>query len=265
MTSRHGKAGRIDSDETADALFQGKLKLYQSRSGYRFSLDAVLLARFATVKPGEQAADLGTGNGVIPLILVYLNPSLSVTGVETQQSMAERARKNVQLNGFEKQITILYGDVRAIDSIAARQSHEVVVCNPPYRKPTSGRVSPNAEKQIARHEIKGSLDDFLRAGDYLLPVKGRMAVIYQAAHCLDLLEAMRKVGIEPKRLRMVHSYADAEASLVLAEGMKGGKSALKVLSPLVIYERDQKYTFEVQSMLAGSTESYSSLGSRVTG
>jgi tRNA1Val (adenine37-N6)-methyltransferase len=248
---RDGNLGRKKSDETVDALFQGRLKLYQSRSGYRFSLDAVLLARFARIKPGEKAADLGTGNGVIPLIWVYLDPSLSVTGVETQQSMAERARKSVQLNGFEKRITILHGDVRAIDRIAEPESHDVVVCNPPYREPSSGRVSPNSEKQIARHEIKGSLHDFLRAGDYLLPVKGRMAVIYQAARCLDLLEAMREVGIEPKRLRMVHSFADAVASLVLVEGVKGGRSALKVLAPLVIYERDKKYTFEVQSMLAG--------------
>jgi tRNA1Val (adenine37-N6)-methyltransferase len=239
-------------DETSDALFQGKLKLRQSRRGYRFSLDALLLARFATIRPGDAVADLGSGNGVIALMLAYLYPGSSITAVELQPRMAQRARENVRANRFEKRVKILCGDVRAIAQIAAPASHDVVACNPPYRRATSGRISADPERQIARHEIEGTLSDFARAGAYLLGANGRMAVIYPALRIADLLESMREAGIEPKRLRMVHSFADVGASLVLAEGAKGGRSGVQVLAPLVLYVKSKKYTPEVASILAGT-------------
>jgi tRNA1(Val) A37 N6-methylase TrmN6 len=251
-------------DETLDTLFQGGLKLRQSRRGYRFSLDALLLACFAAVRPGESVVDLGTGNGVIALVLAYLYPGLSVTAVELQRGMTERARENARLNGFEKRIRVLCGDVRRIAQIAAPESHALVVCNPPYRKPASGRISSDPEKRIARHEIAGGLDDFTRAGAYLLRVNGGMAVIYPAVRTVDLLATMRAAGLEPKRLRMVHSFAGAEASLVLVEGAKGGRSGMKILAPLVIYEKGKQYSAEVASILAGAPHSVSSLRSGVS-
>jgi tRNA1Val (adenine37-N6)-methyltransferase len=254
--------GRLD--ETLDTLFQGRLKLRQSRRGYRFSLDALLLACFAAVRPGEAVADLGSGNGVIALILAYLHPGLSVTAVEFQRGMTERARENARLNGFEKRIRVLCGDVRRVAQIAAPESHALVVCNPPYRKPASGRVSPDPEKRIARHEIAGGLIDFVQAGAYLLGVNGRMAVIYPAVRTVDLLATMRAAGLEPKRLRMVHSFAGAEASLVLVEGAKGGRSGMKILAPLVIFEKGKQYSAEVASILAGAPQSVSSLISGVS-
>jgi tRNA1Val (adenine37-N6)-methyltransferase len=247
-----GSTPPLKSEETLDTLFGGKLQAFQSRSGYRFSIDAVLLAHFATLKRGEQAIDLGTGNGVIPLLLAYLHPSVRITGVEIQPAMVERAQKNIRLNRCESRTQILPGDVRAIDRVAAPASYDVVVCNPPYRKSVSGRISPNAEKQIARHELKASLIDFLRAGAFLLRAKGRMGLVYPAVRCIDLLDTMRRVGVEPKCLRMVHSFAGREASLVLAEGVKGGRSGVKILAPLVIYQQGKRYTVEVESMLAGA-------------
>ena len=237
--------------ETVDALFDGKLRLYQSRRGYRFSLDAVLLAYFATPRRGDNIADLGTGNGVIALMLAYLDPSLKITGIEIQTGMADCACRNVRLNSLDERVKIIEGDVRMIEAIAEPESHHVVVCNPPYRKPNSGRVSPDEEKKIARHETKGTLHDFLRAGAYLLPPKGRVAVVYVAAGLAELLQGIRRVGVEPKRLRMVHSYADSEASLVLVEGVKGGRTGIKILPPLAVYEQGKKYTAEVVGMLAG--------------
>ena len=263
LPNRQGGDALISSDETLDALFQGDLKLRQSRRGYRFSLDALLLARFATVRPGESAADLGSGNGVIALILARFHPGLSITAVELQRQMAERARENVRLNGFEKRVKVLCGDVRAIARLAAPESHALVVCNPPYRKPTSGRISPDPEKRIARHEIEGRLDDFIRAGAYLLPVGGKMAVIYPAHRAVDLLGSMRAAGIEPKRLRMVHSFAGAEASLTLVEGVKGGRSGIEVLAPLVIYEKEKQYGAEVASILTAAPPAVRSPASRV--
>jgi tRNA1Val (adenine37-N6)-methyltransferase len=240
--------------ETEDSIFRGELKVYQRRTGHRFSLDAVLLATFVTPRCRDIVADLGTGNGVIALMLAYLYPSLAVTGLEVQPEMVDRAARNVRLNRLNGRVRIIEGDVRAIERFAKPASYDLVVCNPPYRKASSGRTSPDEEKKIARHEIKGALGEFLRAGAYLLPGKGRLAVIYLAGGLADLLQALRDVGIEPKRLRMVHSYADSEASLVLAEGVKGGKSEIKVLPPLVVYERDKEYSAEVAAILAGKLE-----------
>jgi tRNA1Val (adenine37-N6)-methyltransferase len=238
-------------DETLDTLFDGQLRILQTRNGYRFSLDAVLLAHFASNKATENVADLGAGSGVIPLILAYRNPLTSVLGVEVQEGLAYRARRNVQLNNLDQRIRIIQGDVRAINRIVAAESFDGVVCNPPYRKPTSGRVSPNAEKRIARHEIMGALQHFLEAGRYLLRANGRMSLVYPAARCIDLLQAMRGAGLEPKRLRMVYSCTRAEASLILAEGVKGGRSGAKIMPPLFVYERGKTYSAEVASMLQG--------------
>ena len=240
--------------ETIDALFRGKLRFYQSEKGYRFSLDAILLAHFTRTHRRDRVADLGTGNGVIALILAYLDPSLKITAVEVQREMANYAFRNVRLNGLEERVKIVHGDVREIEAIAEPESYDVVACNPPYRQTTSGRVSPDEERKIARHEVRATLRDFLRAGSYLLPVKGGMSLIYPSIRSVDLLQAMRETGIEPKRLRMIHSFADAEACLVLAEGVKGGKSGIEVMPPLIVYEKDKTHTAEVVRMLEGSRE-----------
>src|SRR5262245_6549486 len=238
-------------DETLDVLYDGKVKLFQNRNGYRFSLDALLLAHFMTWRRGEKIADLGTGNGVIALTLAYLDSSLSITGVEIQPSMVDRASRNVQLNGLQERVTIAQVDVRRIHETLSPESFGAVVCNPPYRRTTSGRMSPNLERKIARHEIAAALADFLRAAAYLLPIKGRIAMVYPALRVVDLLQSLRNVNLEPKRLRMVHSFADTKASLVLVEAVKGGRSGNEALSPLVVYSEGKQYTTEVEAMLAG--------------
>jgi tRNA1Val (adenine37-N6)-methyltransferase len=241
------------SDETLDTLFQGEIKLYQDCNGYRFSLDALLLADFLICHDGEQIADLGAGNGVIALILARLHPLLWITGVELQPKMVDRANRNIRMNACADKVTMRQADVRYLQETFAPGSFAAVVCNPPYRRVGSGRISPNAEKKIARHEITAGLVDFLRAGGYVLPIKGRMALIYPALRIVDLLQCMRNANLEPKRLRMVHSFADAEASLVLVEGVKGGRSGVKVLSPLFVYTEGNQYTSEVEGILAGNS------------
>ncbi len=240
-----------EPDETLDALFDGKVAILQSREGYRFSLDAVLLAHFMLVQGQEKIVDLGTGNGVIPLILAALYPSVEVTGLEIQRTMVERAVRNVRLNSFEQRIQIVTGDVCSIKEILPPRIFDLAVSNPPYRGARSGRISPQGEKRVARHEIKGSIPDFVRAGSYLLKSRGRISFIYSAARTPDLLLALRRQGLEPKRLRLVHSFPDAEAGLVLVEGVKGGKSELKILPPLFVYKKGKEYTEEVNDMLTG--------------
>lgn len=251
-----GAADLKREGETLDVLFEGKLKLFQAHSGYRFSLDALLLAHFMTCRRGAMVADLGTGNGVIALTLAYLHSSLSIVGVEIQLSMVDRASRNVRMNGFQERVTISQADVRNIQETFGPESFAAVVCNPPYRRTTSGRISPNVERKIARHEIAAGLADFLRAGAYLLPIKGRIAMIYPAVRVVDLIQSMRNVNLEPKRLRMVHSFADAKASLVLVEAVKGGRSGNEALSPLIVYRKGKQYTTEVEAMLAGRATLY---------
>jgi len=239
------------SGESVDVLFDGALKIIQSRSGYRFSLDALLLARFATIKPRDRVIDLGTGNGVIALILARRHPEVEITGVELQNALAERAARNVALNQLDGRVSLGRGDVRAARSIAAPEHFDAVVCNPPYRRRASGRISPVEEKKIACHEIHGELGDFINAGFFLLRTKGRMAVVYWAERAVDLLASLRQAGLEPKRLRMVHSFAQDEASLVLVEAVKGGRSGVEILPPLIVYRAAQEYSEEVTAMLAG--------------
>ena len=238
--------------ETLDALFEGRVTLFQSRFGYRFSIDALLLASFVSVKRGDAIVDLGCGNGVVSLTLAELHRSVTVTGIELQAAMSERAQRSVRLNGLEERITIIAADVRKRRDLPKQGVFDVAVCNPPYRKPGSGRISANDERRIARHELHGDVGDFLRAGALLLRQKGRMALVYLAPRSADLIVAMRQAGIEPKRLRMVHSFPDAEASLLLIEGVKGGRAGLTVLAPLVIYGRDKVYTDEVKAMIGAS-------------
>jgi tRNA1Val (adenine37-N6)-methyltransferase len=237
--------------ETLDTLFGGQLRLYQSSKGYRVSLDAVLLAHFVSLTGTEKIVDLGTGNAVIPLILALLHASISITGVELQESMRYRAHRNIRLNGFAGRVNIARGDVRSIEQLGPQGSFDAVTCNPPYRNPRNGRLSLDAEKKVARHEMHGTLDDFIRAGAYLLAAKGRMALVYRGERIVDLLQAMRCFDVEPKRLRLVHSFLDGPASLVLVEGRKGSRSGMKTLAPLIVYDTRNAYTAEVEKMLAG--------------
>ncbi len=244
------KNPELSRDETLDALFQGKLAIIQRKGGYRFSIDALLLAYFVKVHGREKIVDLGTGSGIIPLILASLYPSVRVIGLEIQEEMVGRALRSVSLNRLEKRVGIVQGDIRSIKQIFPPQSFDAAVCNPPYRGQTSGRINPDPERRVARHEIKGCLRDFLRAGSYLLRRRGRVTLVYPATRMIDLLHAMRQEGIEPKRLRLVHSFERTAATLVLAEGVKGARSELKIMPPLVIYTRGRQYTAEMKAILA---------------
>lgn len=239
------------SEETVDTLFKGRLSIVQRRDGYRFSLDAPLLAHFIGIRGRERIVDLGAGNGVIAMLLALLHPNCRVVGVELQDAMVERARRSVEINRLQERVDIVHGDVCSITGLLPANSFDAVVCNPPYRGPRSGRMNPDSEKRLARHEINGSLKDFLRAGAYLLRPGGRMALVYPAARAVDLLHRMRLERIEPKRIRWVHSFAHAEATLVLVEGTKGGSCELQVIRPLVVYALDHQYTAEVKSILGG--------------
>ncbi len=233
--------------ETLDDLRLGGLKIIQASDGYRFSLDPVLMCAFARIGEGETVFDLGTGAGVIPLILAKRSPAKKIVGIELQPQMADRARRSAALNALEDRIEIRCADIRAVREWGQPQSADVVVCNPPFRVPGSGRIAPGDERAAARHELAGSLDDFLAAAAYLLPDGGRFYIIHLAERLAELLALMQQRRLAPKRLRCVHSREGEAARLVLVEGRRGGGGGMSVEVPLYIYA-GVDYTAEVLAM-----------------
>jgi tRNA1Val (adenine37-N6)-methyltransferase len=217
--------------ESLDEFMGGRLRLIQSRTGYRFSVDAVLLSQFVTVKPGDTVVDLGTGCGIIGLILLLTRRVDSVFGLEIQPYLADLAARNAALNGFQNRMQVIVGDIRHPPFAPGKM--DLVVCNPPYRKGLSGRINPDSEKAIARHEIKTSLGDVLSTASEILKPKGRLAMIYPAVRMVDALAEMRSIGLEPKRIRVIYPRMDSEARLVLIEASLRGRAGLTVLPPLM--------------------------------
>lgn len=235
--------------ETVDELSIGSLRLIQSRAGYRFSLDPILLAHFVAMRPGGRVVDLGTGSGVIPLLLAKLGTVQELIGVELQPAMAERAQRNVELNDLQQRVRIVLGDLRQIRELLPAASADLVVSNPPYRQLGKGRVSPADERAAARHELAGGLIDFVAAAGWLLNNGGRFAIIYLAERLPELLTQMAAAGIEPKRLRMIHPRQQEPAKMVLVEGRKAGRPGLIVENPLYVYQGEGRdYTAEVLAM-----------------
>ena len=233
---------------TTDTFFNGKIRITQDRTGYRFSIDAVLLAYYADPRSGDKVLDLGTGCGIIPLIMAHRLPDIAVYGVEVQPALSELAVSNVKENQLEDRITIFSTDMKLIEPSMTAGPVDLVVCNPPFRKQGSGRINPDAQRAVARHEIKIKLGDIIQTSHRMLRKAGRLVVIYTAGRLTDILSLMRTDGIEPKFLRMIHSRQDTEAALILVEGVKGGRPDLKIVPPLIIYDKKNQYTDEVESM-----------------
>ena len=235
---------------TLDGLFQGEIKLFQPSDGYRFSIDAPILASFVKVKKGEKLIELGTGNGVILIILGKKYSYLEeLWGIEIQRDLFELAQENVKMNGLSERIRIIEGDVKEIERHFSPQSFQVVVSNPPYYPASSGRINPENKKALARHEIMGTIEDFLNATSYLLKEKGRCYFIYPQKRAITLLVEMRKRRLEPKKIRFVHPKPKEEAKMVLVEGIKGGKEGLVVEPPLYIFDEKGSYTEEMTPII----------------
>jgi tRNA1(Val) A37 N6-methylase TrmN6 len=221
---------------TDDSLFDGRIRCLQHRRGYRFSLDAVLLAHFISTRPGEKILDLGCGSGIVSLILAHRNPSCQFTGLELQPALVKLARENVALNNWQGRIRIMEGDLRRIDLLLGAGQFDCLVSNPPYRKKGTGRQNSEAEKLMARHEVTADVASVVRAAAWALKIRGRGAFIYPASRGATLLYELKKQGLEPKRLQAVYSYPASSASLLLVEAVKGGGEELLVLPPFHVYQ-----------------------------
>lgn len=235
-------------EETLDTMFQGKLKIIQKRDGYRFSIDAVILARLAPVAPGDRVIDLGTGCGIIPLILAATTQAEEIIGVEIQEELAELALRNVRLNGLSEVISIQKEDLKNLPSLYPPGFFDLIITNPPFRKLKTGRLNPQEQKTIARHEIAISLREMLNVAFTLLQAQGKLFLIYPAFRLVDLFFEMRRCSLEPKTIQCVHSHIDTPAKMVLVEGIKEGGIELQVKEPLVIYDVKDTYTEALQKI-----------------
>ena len=219
------------SDEGIDPFMDGRLRLIQSKDGYRFSIDAVFLSEFVTIKPDDVVLDLGTGCGVIPLILL-LTKSVGYTfGLEIQKDLAHQASRNAIINGFGDKMAVIQADIK--DPSVRKESVDVVICNPPYRKVKSGRLNPDMRRAIAKHELMASVDDILHAARHILRKKGRLAMIYPAERLAGLMARMRRCTLEPKRIQINYPDLKSSAKLALVEAYLGGNPGLEILPPLI--------------------------------
>lgn len=210
------------------------LKIDQPREGYRFSVDSLLLADFCRLHKRDRVLDLGTGCGVIALVLARRFPSVMVTGIELQEELAGFAGKNILENNLDGRVRVICGDINSLDTLVSAQSMDHVVSNPPYRRPVSGRLCMNSMEALARHEILTDIDRVVHAARYCLRPGGRFSVVFPAERSAGLVSVLVSNRLEPKRIRMVHPAPDSEARMCLVEACRDGGEEVHVLPPLFL-------------------------------
>ena len=228
-------------------MLTSKLELFQSNTGYRYSIDPFILADFVSPAEESKIIDLGTGNGVIPLLLSRKTMS-KITGLDIQRSLLRHARHNIVQNGLENQVTLIQGDIRRSKSFLKNEYFDIAVSNPPYRKSNSGRLNPNPEKAIARHEILITLPELIENAANLLCDKGKLVMIYLPERYDELINAMAKNRLIPKKIRFICSNTKSDPKMFLIEGVKNEKGGPIVLDPLYIYDQKGNYTLEMKKI-----------------
>ena len=235
----------LKQGERLDDLQIKGYRIIQSPGRFCFGMDAVLLSSFAKVKTGERALDLGTGTGILPILLEAKNKGDFYTGLEIQEESADMARRSVQYNHLEDKVRIVTGDIREAAALFGAASFHVITVNPPYMIGDHGLKNENEAKYIARHEALCTLEDVLRESGKLLGNKGRFYMVHRPFRLAETLSGMSRHRIEPKRMRLVHPYIDKEPNMVLLEGVKGAHPRMTVEPPLVVYNKDGTYTEEL--------------------
>jgi tRNA1(Val) A37 N6-methylase TrmN6 len=227
------------------------LTFHQPTHGYRFALEAFLLADFVPATASVPLIDLGTGCGVVALFLARRFPHLCCVGLELQRSLAVFAQQNVVGNSLEHRIDIVQGDIRQVSSLFPAGTFGTAVCNPPYRAVGHGRLNPHPEKAIARHELTITLLQLVQAARHLLRRRGLLVLVYHPARLSELFAQLEAAHLRPRRMRLVHATERAPASIVLVEALRDGRDALTVLPPLWVYEASGDYTAEMQAIFQG--------------
>ena len=245
MSSMYDSNELLKPGERIDELHRNDYKIIQNTKLFCFGMDAVLLSGFTKVLLDENVLDMGTGTGIIPILLEAKTPGRHFTGLEIQPESADMARRSVSMNKLEDKIDIVVGDIKEASRIFGAASFDVVTCNPPYLNQSNGILSPETAKAIARHEILCTLEDVVRETARILKPNGRFYMVHRPFRMVDIINICSLYKLEAKRMRLVYPYADKEPNMVLIECVKGGGRNLIVEAPLIVYKEPGKYTDEI--------------------
>ncbi|WP_405321525.1 tRNA1(Val) (adenine(37)-N6)-methyltransferase [Frisingicoccus sp.] len=231
----------LKQDERLDDLERNGYKIIQNPNKFCFGMDAVLLSGFANVKKGEKVLDMGTGTGIIPILLEAKTEGQHFTGLEIQEESADMARRSVAYNHLEEKIDIVTGDIKTASEWFPLASFDVITSNPPYMTDAHGIKNPEAPKAIARHEVLCTLDDLARETSRLLRPGGRFYLIHRPFRLVEIFQTLTAYKLEPKRMKLVYPFVDKEPNMVMIEAIRGGKSMIKVEEPLIVYKEPGVY------------------------
>ena len=235
----------LKENERIDDLQRNHYKIIQDPERFCFGMDAVLLSGFARAKEGDRVLDLGTGTGIIPILMEAKTQAAHFTGLEIQHESADMAARSVSLNHLEGKIEIVTGDIKEAVSLFGAASFDVVTCNPPYVTEHHGLTNPEAPKAIARHELLCTLEDVISQAARLLKPGGNFYMVHRPFRLVDIITLLRTYGVEPKRMKMVYPFVDKEPNMVLIEANRGGRPRLSVEKPLIVYKEPGVYTDEI--------------------
>lgn len=235
-------------DERIDDLQRNGYRIIQKKDGFCFGMDAVLLSGFARVREGETALDLGTGTGIIPILLEAKTEGKHFTGLEIQEEFAGMAVRSVRLNTLEERVEIIQGDIKEASRLFGKASFDVVTSNPPYMNDSHGLKNPDLPKAIARHEVLCTLEDVVREAALLLKPGGRFYMVHRPHRLAEIITVLKEHRLEPKRMKMVHPFVDKEANMVLIEAVRGGRPMMKVEAPVIVYREPGVYTDEIYTI-----------------
>ena len=235
----------IKENERIDDLQRNGYRIIQDPDRFCFGMDAVLLSGFATAKKGDKVLDLGTGTGIIPILMEAKSEAEHLTGLEIQPESADMALRSVQLNNLQDKISIVTGDIKEAKSLFPKASFQVITSNPPYMIGQHGLVNPHGEKAIARHEVLCTLEDVVENAAALLVPGGHFYMVHRPFRLAEIMTTLIKYRLEPKRMQLVYPYIDKEPNMVLIEAVRGGKSRMQVEKPLIVYEKPGVYTQEI--------------------
>lgn len=235
----------VKPNERIDDLQRNQLKIIQNPEKFCFGMDAVLLSGFAKVKPGETVLDLGTGTGIIPLLLSAKSEAYHLTGLEIQAESADMARRSVAMNGLEDRIRIIEGDIKDASKQLGAAVYDVITCNPPYMIGQHGLKNPDMPKAIARHEVLCTFEDVARETARLLKPGGKFFLVHRPFRLAEIIGTLLSYKLEPKRMQLVYPFVDKEPNMMLLEASRGGNSRMTVEKPLIVYQKPGVYTSEI--------------------
>lgn len=245
MNNYSGREIELKPDERLDDLHRNHYQIIQNPNKFCFGMDGVLLSGFARVNAGETVLDLGTGTGIIPILLEAKTQGKHFTGLEIQEESADMAARSVAINKLEDKIDIIVGDIKEASAIFGQASFDVVTSNPPYMNHSHGLVNPTGSKAIARHELLCSLEDVIREAARCLKPNGRFYLVHRPFRLIEIINTLSSYKLEAKRMKFVHPFVDKEPNMVLIECIKGAKSRITVEAPLIVYKEHNVYTDEI--------------------